>query len=90
MGDEWQPQYWMSPLGELGEEVVYFLIDLALPKKHIAVEVDGRSHKYLVDKDKRRDQWLERNGWTVLRFSDERSRRRSSWSWRDPFARGGG
>jgi very-short-patch-repair endonuclease len=74
LGDQWQPQYWMSPLGELGDDVVYFQIDLALPEKHLAVEVDGRSHRYIVEQDQRRDQWLIRNGWTVLRFSDEEIR----------------
>ena len=74
LGDDWHPQYWMSPLGDLGDDVIYFQIDLALPAKHLAVEVDGNNHRYLVDKDQRRDQWLIRNGWTVLRFSDEEIR----------------
>jgi hypothetical protein len=47
-----------------------YKIDIALPEKKIAIEVDGRSHCSLKVKeaDKRKTELLEQLGWKVLRF----------------------
>lgn len=71
LGQEWHPQYWMSPFGALGEDIVSFKLDFANLDKKIDVEIDGRSHLYLVDRDERRDKWLKDQGWTVLRFTNQ-------------------
>ncbi len=71
MEEGWCPQYWMSPLGTLGEQTVAFLLDIALPALKLCVEADGRSHIYTVESDEQRDGWLRSQGWTVLRVSNE-------------------
>jgi very-short-patch-repair endonuclease len=70
LGQAWQPQFWVSPLGDLGDDIVYFVIDVALPGQKLAVEVDGRGHRYSVERDRQRDEWLTAEGWKVLRFSN--------------------
>lgn len=57
-----------------------FEIDIAIPGKHIAIEWDGVAHfepiygdknlKRTVDKDKRKNKVLIKNGWTVIRCRD--------------------
>jgi HK97 family phage portal protein len=51
----------------------HYWIDLAIPDKKIAIECEnlywhGENRK---EKDRRRLEWLESQGWTVLRFSDK-------------------
>ena len=54
-------------------------VDLALPKKKLAVELDGWAHRYFPSmkaRDRRRDGFLKRQGWKVLRVelhSDRKS-----------------
>lgn len=71
LGSEWHPQYWMSPFGALGDDIVNFKLDFANLDKKIDVEIDGRSHMYSGDRDERRDEWLKNQGWTVLRFTNQ-------------------
>ncbi|MDP4085779.1 MAG: DUF559 domain-containing protein [Bacillota bacterium] len=52
-----------------------FSIDIALPAYHIAIECDGKdNHSTPKQKahDRRKDQYLRKNGWKVLRFSGSR------------------
>ena len=72
LGDDWYPEFWMSPLGALGEDVVRFQLDLAHLATRTAVEVDGSEHLLASHqaKDQIRDEWLRTQGWTVLRFSN--------------------
>lgn len=51
---------------------VNYKIDVACQELMIAVEIDGQGHlsKLVKERDARKDAWLKRNGWTVLRFSN--------------------
>lgn len=52
-----------------------YRIDIAIPSHKIAIECDGKaSHTAPSDKarDRRKDAFLRRNGWRVLRFSGRR------------------
>lgn len=50
----------------------HFKIDVALPARMIAVEIDGASHSALERQaqDARKEAFLSAHGWTVLRFSN--------------------
>lgn len=50
-----------------------YKIDIANPKKKIAIEVDGRSHSLLIRKqqDKKKDAFLKSQGWLVWRFNND-------------------
>jgi len=71
LGDDWFPEFWMSPLGTI-EGIVSMRVDLANPAMKVAVEVDDPGHVLRVrrEKDQLRDAWLISQGWIVLRFSD--------------------
>jgi hypothetical protein len=71
LGDGWHPEYWVSPFGELGEEYVFFKLDIVNLEYKINIEVDGKSHLYNMERDEVRDKWLRSKGWTVLRFTNE-------------------
>lgn len=47
-------------------------IDFALPEFSIAIECDGEYFHTDLEKDDRRDRYLESLGWTILRFSGTR------------------
>ena len=51
----------------------HYKVDLAIPEKKIAIEVDGSSHKTKKWKflDKRKTEVLNSLGWKVLRFWNE-------------------
>lgn len=49
-----------------------YRIDLALPAYKIAIECDGRAYHSSTEQkahDRRKDAYLRKNGWKVLRFS---------------------
>ena len=51
-----------------------FVIDFAIPKKKIAIEVDGfkwHSSKEAMKKDRFKNYMLKREGWLVLRIKEE-------------------
>ena len=48
-----------------------YIADFAAPSIRLVVEVDGGSHFRRAAADARRDRWLRRNGWRVLRVSAE-------------------
>lgn len=50
----------------------HYKIDIALPEYMIAIEVDGGSHCQLTRKeqDRKKENFLESAGWTVLRFTN--------------------
>lgn len=54
----------------------HYKLDLALPAAKVAVELDGTSHKLpgRRDQDDKKQRFLERRGWLVLRFSNDRIR----------------
>lgn len=46
-------------------------IDFAWPHKKLAIEIDGEQHERFEEykeRDKRKDSFLEQNGWKVLRI----------------------
>ncbi|MDQ0472870.1 endonuclease domain-containing protein [Labrys wisconsinensis] len=49
-----------------------FVADFACPTRRLIIEVDGRTHAERPADDARRDAWFRREGWRVLRFSDDR------------------
>jgi len=52
-------------------EVPPYRIDLALPEQMIAIECDGKewhSSDVQIERDAKRDEFLRKNGWRVIRF----------------------
>lgn len=55
-----------------------YSIDITLPAYHIAIECDGKAYHSTPEQkahDKRKDAYLRKNGWKVLRFSGSRINR---------------
>lgn len=48
-----------------------YIIDFAIPDLKIAIECDGKIWHKDKSKDKIRDYWLKKKGWTILRFTDK-------------------
>jgi very-short-patch-repair endonuclease len=48
-----------------------FIADFYCAAHRLVVEVDGYTHDYKVDHDRRRTKWLQDNGYRVVRFSDQ-------------------
>lgn len=49
-----------------------FFIDIAIPKYKLAIECDGKAYHSSPDQkrhDERKNRYLRKNGWSVLRFS---------------------
>jgi very-short-patch-repair endonuclease len=44
-----------------------YIVDFCAPSARLVVEVDGGYHAARARQDARRDRWLEREGWRVLR-----------------------
>ena len=47
------------------------IVDFVCLRQKLIVEVDGAVHDKQKEYDQRRDKWLESQGYTVLRFSNE-------------------
>jgi very-short-patch-repair endonuclease len=50
------------------EPIGIYIVDFVCFEKRIVVEVDGSQHQTEKVKDKKRDQWLKKQGFKVLRF----------------------
>ncbi|MBN1851146.1 MAG: endonuclease domain-containing protein, partial [Pirellulales bacterium] len=48
-----------------------FIVDFACVEKRVIVELDGEYHDQIFHKDQHRQRWLEREGWQVIRFSND-------------------
>lgn len=48
-----------------------FIVDFCCPERRLIVELDGRSHIGMWQEDRARQEWLESQGWRVLRFSND-------------------
>lgn len=74
LGKTWRCEH-VVPTGARmrGGPPTHYKLDIALPEKMIAVEVDGMSHRTLHRQaaDARKTTWLESHGWCVLRFSNQ-------------------
>lgn len=55
---------------EYEKKVGKYFIDFAFNKYKIALEIDGRTHDdvLVIEKDKRKDEFLKENGWRVFRI----------------------
>jgi len=53
------------------QRVHTYRCDFAFVEQRIDVEIDGKSHRYRVEHDKKRDTQLASMGWTILRFSNK-------------------
>ena len=45
-----------------------FILDFACIELKLAIEVDGGQHGELLTTDRTRTEWLEQQGWKILRF----------------------
>lgn len=72
LGANWKPEF-VIPTKKKSGFPNHYKIDLARPRKKIAVEIDGISHatKKVRAADKRKDQFLRDEGWTVIRVSNQ-------------------
>ena len=48
-----------------------FIVDFVCLEKKLVVELDGDYHDYVVEKDERRQRYLEAQGFRVIRFLNE-------------------
>jgi very-short-patch-repair endonuclease len=48
-----------------------YVVDLLIPSRKLVIEVDGKYHERRLAADVRRDRWLTRRGYRVLRLSAE-------------------
>jgi very-short-patch-repair endonuclease len=48
-----------------------FIVDFVCVDQKLVVEIDGDYHDYVQEKDKRRQRYLESQGYRVMRFSNE-------------------
>ena len=47
-----------------------WITDFACPTRMLVVEIDGGYHDQTVDRDLRRQNHLQKLGWTIIRFTD--------------------
>jgi len=45
-----------------------YIVDFVCLEQRLIIEIDGGQHAEQLDDDRRRDAWLRRQGYTVLRF----------------------
>jgi very-short-patch-repair endonuclease len=45
-----------------------YIVDFACPEKRLLIEIDGSQHAQQADYDATRSEWLESQGYRVLRF----------------------
>ena len=50
--------------------IEYYIVDFVCRKLKLIIEVDGYSHNFKFEKDKKRDERLCELGYTVLRFTE--------------------
>jgi very-short-patch-repair endonuclease len=50
------------------EPIGRYIVDFVCQEKLLIIEVDGGQHSVERERDKKRDNWLERQGYKVLRF----------------------
>ncbi|MBV8635359.1 MAG: endonuclease domain-containing protein, partial [Burkholderiaceae bacterium] len=47
-----------------------YIVDFVCHECQLILELDGGQHQEMIEEDKRRDEWLQAQGYTVLRFWD--------------------
>ncbi|HEX7656969.1 MAG TPA: endonuclease domain-containing protein [Sphingomonas sp.] len=58
---KFRKQTWLGP----------FLVDFFCAEARLVIEVDGDTHAHQQDYDARRTAWIEREGFRVIRFSND-------------------
>jgi very-short-patch-repair endonuclease len=48
-----------------------FIPDFYCAERHLVVELDGAPHDLTYDRDRARDAWLSKEGYRVMRFSND-------------------
>jgi very-short-patch-repair endonuclease len=46
-----------------------YIVDFLAPRQHVIIEVDGGYHAQRASADRRRQRWLEKQGYRVVRLS---------------------
>ena len=49
----------------------YYIVDFLIPDRWLVIELDGAYHSTRTNYDKRRDNYLRRKGFTIVRFINE-------------------
>ena len=52
-----------------------YIVDFYCSKLKLIIEIDGGSHRFKLDKDRVRQEWLKKLGLTVLRYDDAEVKR---------------
>jgi very-short-patch-repair endonuclease len=52
----------------------YYIVDFVCRRAKLAIEIDGPSHRFKKKKDRNKDAYLERKGYSILRFSEYEAR----------------
>ena len=52
------------------QPIGHYIVDFVCLERGVVIEIDGGQHAVEVQKDQKRDQWFEEEGFTVLRFWD--------------------
>jgi very-short-patch-repair endonuclease len=47
-----------------------FTVDFYCAQHHLIIEIDGDTHAHQVEYDQARTEWLEQNGYCVIRFTN--------------------
>jgi len=51
-----------------------YVADFYCHAHRLIIEIDGQTHDYTTEQDQRRTEWLESQGYRILRFSNEQIR----------------
>jgi len=70
-GIEATPQFRVPAPSDSRGRPHYYFIDFAIPKHKIAIECDGSTWHTDAEHDRKRQDHIEAQGWTVLRYSDD-------------------
>lgn len=49
----------------------FYIVDFVIPERMLCIEIDGYSHKDTVEYDERRDDFLRKVGFSVVRIMNE-------------------
>lgn len=68
LGESWVAEFALSLVRKTPGYPTHYKLDLALPERRVAIEVDGNSHHSRKHLDVKKDEKLRSLGWLVLRF----------------------
>lgn len=47
-----------------------YIVDFCCPRLNIVIELDGDTHAYKVKRDQERSEWITRQGYRIIRFTE--------------------